>query len=309
MNEPNTPEAIWEREIIQQNSQLKTAAYCILNNEGTLTYANELMCLFLNTTPHDLLPINQLINPSFDQIKTFESKSHLIFEGILTIGNHFDVSYDLDAKIFKNDDSFLLFCEPNILNLFQENQKMSDLNQEVNNLHRQLIKEKSKLQHTLAELRDTQQLLIHSEKMNALGQMVAGIAHEINNPIAFVTNNLYELDKSTAELIGAYKQLENACKKNGNDTLSATIKNLRSKNEIDFLEEDITEMLTDSKSGVERVKKIVQDLRNFSRLDESERKQIDLIENIQSTLSIVNAEIQKKNIDFKLIANEKVMLD
>ena len=165
------------------------------------------------------------------------------------------------------------------------------------------------MQATLAELKETQQLLIHSEKMNAMGKLVAGVAHELNNPIAFVYSNLFSLEKYVAEVFDAIRQIEKQVEQTGNQELLETIAQLREKNELNYLEEDISEMTKESKVGIERVKTIVEDLRRFSRLDESDIKQVDLIENIRSTISIVRAEISNKKIDFKFESAGHLLVD
>lgn len=299
----------WQDLIYDLSKNSMSIAYGLFSLSGKLLEANKTMCHILDTNAEAISPKNQFINPDFEKIASFESTSELIFEGVLTIGNYVDKNYVLNARIFNRNNTYFVFAEADILHLFEENRKMSRLNQEVNNLQRLLIKEKRTLQQTLVKLKDTQEMLIHSEKMNALGQMIAGVAHEINNPISFVTNNLYELEKHATDFIGAYEELELEIKKNASQKIKDFAKNIREKTEIDYLTEDISEIIGESKSGVERVKNIIEDLRRFSRLDESNIKRIDLIENIRSTLTIVQSELLKKNIQFKVDAPEELLID
>lgn len=299
----------WEDLIFEMSKNSNSMAYGIANLEGEFIFANEALCHYLGTTVDELKPKNQLVNPDFNKIRALESDSEQIFEGILTIGNFVNKHYVLNARIFKRKEHFLVFAEADVIHLFEENAKMSVLNQEINNLQRQLIKEKRTLQQTLSKLKETQQMLIHSEKMNALGQMIAGVAHEINNPIAFVNNNLYELEKYAKEFIGAYENIESEINNKASSDLKAIVKDIREKFDMDYLTGDIEDVITESKSGVERVKVIVEDLRNFSRLDEAELKNIDLVENIHSTLTIVKSEITKKNIQFSCISEETILMD
>lgn len=187
-------------------------------------------------------------------------------------------------------------------------EEITKLNNELVNLQRELSKEKATLQSTLKQLQETQQMLVQSEKMNALGQLVAGVAHEINNPVAFVTSNIFELEKSTVELFNAFAELEEIVKSNLENG-EQQIREIREKFDLDYLESDITEIINESKAGVKRVKTIVEDLRRFSRLDESDVKHIDLVENIKSTLSIVLPEISKKQIRFNFNTPGMLMAD
>jgi len=138
------------------------------------------------------------------------------------------------------------------------------------------------LSQTLDQLRHTQAQLIQSEKMSSLGQMVAGVAHEINNPINFIDGNIdytYHSIESLFELIRLYQK--------NYPKPPQEIKNFIEEIELDFLEEDLQKMMTSMKIGSQRISKIVMSLQNFSRLNEAELKRVDLHEGLNNTLAIL----------------------
>jgi PAS domain S-box-containing protein len=157
----------------------------------------------------------------------------------------------------------------------------------------ELVRSKDSLERTLRELRDTQAMLIHSEKMNALGQLVAGVAHEINNPVSFVNSNLHSLRTSMDDFFTAYTKLETLLKGQGIEMENAA-QAIRAQADVDFLQEDVGDLLTASLRGLGRVTRIVQALRTFSRLDEADLKVADLRENIESTLILARAEMRDR---------------
>lgn len=147
----------------------------------------------------------------------------------------------------------------------------------------------AELEKTLQALQETQSMLIHSEKMNALGQMVAGVAHEINNPVAFISSNMHALRQMAHDLKGAFQQLNEAVGSSGNEALKATAAKLSVEADVEFISGDLDNLLDSSVDGLKRVKHIVANLRNFSRLDEAEEKVVSLKEGMESTLEIAGA--------------------
>jgi len=286
----------------------RSMAIGVFDLSGQLLDTNEAMCYFLDADLIVKQAKNSFVNPQFTGfIKN--TSSGLVFEGLLTIGDFEATSYSLEAKVFRRNDTILVIAEADVPQLFVENKQMSLLNQEVNNLQRQLIREKSNLQKTLKELKDTQQMLVHSEKMNAMGKLVAGVAHEINNPIAFVYSNVFSLEKYIGELVQSYVELEELVKTSTDQKINGMAKEIREKFDLDFLFDDISDMTIQSKTGLERVKTIIEDLRKFSRLDEAEMKEIDLIDNLSSTVGIAGLEFSKRNICLKLDTPEKLMIE
>jgi two-component system NtrC family sensor kinase len=138
-----------------------------------------------------------------------------------------------------------------------------------------------KLEETLLELQHAQAKLIQTEKMSSLGQLIAGIAHEINNPITFINGNIdyvSEYFEDLLNLINLYKQHPNT---------NSEIEALLAEIEFDFIVEDLPKILTSMRFGAERIRDIVLSLRNFSRLDEADLKPVDIHEGIESTLLIL----------------------
>ncbi|MEG3840005.1 PAS domain S-box protein [Microcoleus sp. herbarium14] len=145
------------------------------------------------------------------------------------------------------------------------------------------------LEQTLYQLQRTQTQLIQSEKMSSLGQLVAGVAHEINNPVNFIYGNLSytsEYSENLLELLQLYQQEY--------PQPSATILDAREDFEIDYIVEDLPKILASMKVGADRIRDIVLSLRTFSRLDEAEMKQVDIHEGIESTLLILQNRLKNK---------------
>lgn len=289
----------WNDLICPLAQQGMSVAMGLFSLDGRLLSANGALCYYLDANPEELKPKNHFINPEFSAFNQ-EHHGELVFEGLMTLGNYLDVSYVLQAHVFRRGETILLYAELDAPSLIEDNNKMSQLNQEVNNLQRILIKEKKKLQDTLLDLKETQQMLIHSEKMNAMGKLVAGVAHELNNPISFVYSNLFTLESDIAAVFDAYSEIEKRIEESNHLSLIEAVATIRKKNDLDFVREDITDMTKESKIGIERVKTIVEDLRKFSRLDESEIKEVNLLENIRSTLTILRPELTKAEINFTL---------
>ncbi len=147
---------------------------------------------------------------------------------------------------------------------------------------RQLSQQVQQLENTLKELHRTQSQMVQSEKMSALGQMVAGIAHEINNPVNFVHGNLSHVNQYTQDLL----RLLNEYQKNYPNPPQSLQDDLDDV-DLNFLNEDLTKILKSMKMGTDRIRDIVVSLRNFSRLDQADFKPVDLHQGIDNTVMIL----------------------
>ncbi|MBN3899549.1 MAG: HAMP domain-containing histidine kinase [Nostoc sp. NOS(2021)] len=143
------------------------------------------------------------------------------------------------------------------------------------------------LRLTLKELENTQTQLIQTEKMSSLGQLVAGIAHEINNPVNFIDGNIVivnEYSRNFFNLITLYQECD--CH------LVSEVQTFIKEIDLDFIKEDFPKILSSMKTGAERISNLVLSLRNFSRLDEVGKKAADLHEGLDSTLLILQNRLE-----------------
>ena len=144
-------------------------------------------------------------------------------------------------------------------------------------------------------LEEANNQLMQSEKMASIGQLAAGVAHELNNPIGFVHSNLGTLDGYVHDLMAIIAAYESLFCAPGETNLHADeIRRLLEQHDFAFLKNDIFSLLAESKDGLGRVRKIVQDLKNFSRVGEQEWQEADLHQGIDSTLNIVWNELKYK---------------
>lgn len=157
----------------------------------------------------------------------------------------------------------------------------------------------TRLKQTLNKLQQTQTQLIQNEKMASLGQMVAGIAHEINNPICFIDGNIVYADQYASDLL----HLLELYRKHYPEPVPE-IKDEIETIDLDFLATDFPKLLKSMKEGANRIRQIVISLRNFSRLDEAEIKQVHIDEGIDSTLLILQHRL-KKGLQHQEIQVEK----
>src|SRR5262249_20069694 len=145
------------------------------------------------------------------------------------------------------------------------------------------------LEHAYHNLKRAEAQLIQAEKLSALGQLIAGVAHEINNPLAFVANNVAILQRDTRalrNLVQVHQQ--------GMETLAAhhpelhaQITEICDRIDIDYTLDGVEKLLCRSTEGLQRIQQIVRDLGNFARLDEADRFVVDLNEGIRSTVNII----------------------
>jgi PAS domain S-box-containing protein len=156
----------------------------------------------------------------------------------------------------------------------------------------ELLKRYAELTELNCLLHETQQQLVQSEKLASIGQLAAGVAHEINNPIGYVSSNIRSLQDYITRLfqvLDAYQATEAALP----DAARARIDKIKHEADFDYLRDDIHELIRESAEGTERVRKIVQDLRDFSRSDTAQQWQAaDLHMGLDSTLNIASNEIK-----------------
>lgn len=178
---------------------------------------------------------------------------------------------------------------------FQETELLARVTTQVKlhhlqqSLERQVEQRTAELNSALQQVQQSQLQLVQSEKMAVLGQLIAGIAHEINNPVNFIHGNLTHVQDYTEDIL-SFVQLY----QQHSDHAAPELQRAAAELDLEFIQEDLPKTLASMQVGTQRISEIVRSLRNFSRLDEAEWKAVDIHEGIDSTLLILQHRLKPK---------------
>jgi two-component system NtrC family sensor kinase len=196
-----------------------------------------------------------------------------------------------EAALQQAHDELEIKVEERTMALSQANADLAKAFRELNLAH-------ISLQKTHQELTQTQGRMIQQAKLASLGQTAAGVAHEINNPLAFVTNNLVVLKREVAglhDILQLYQQAENTLAEYQHE-LHERIQELSEEVDLPYVLANLDSLLDRSRDGLKRIQRIIQDLRDFARLDEAEYKEVDLNAGIRSTVNILRGLAEKRQV-------------
>lgn len=161
-----------------------------------------------------------------------------------------------------------------------------------------LLIEKARQEELIRKLAEAHSQLLQSEKLASIGQLAAGVAHEINNPVAFVNSNLGTLQGYVEDLFKTLAAYENS-EEEMSPATRKTMRELKKQIDLVYLREDVGSLLTESMSGLQRVKRIVQDLRDFSHVDETDKQWISIEQCLDSTVNVTWNALKDKADIFK----------
>ncbi|MBD2386162.1 ATP-binding protein [Cylindrospermum sp. FACHB-282] len=259
----------------------------VVDEDGVINQANPAAELLLGINKYTLLGqrLNNFLPGLPENPATWQNRSEQTLEWRQSLRT-------IEATISQHRQQFLKQYIVILRDVTERKQAEVQLQQALRNQEELAVTATAQAQQlkvALQNLKITQSQLIQTEKMSSLGQIVAGVAHEINNPVSFIYGNLSHVDHYTQDLL----TLVNLYQQNypqTNREIQDWIENIQ----LNFLIEDLPKTLSSIKVGAVRIREIVLTLRNFSRLDEADMKPVDIHQGIDSTLLILNHRLQDK---------------
>jgi PAS domain S-box-containing protein len=282
-------EAKW-RSLIHNSSNLIT----IVEPDGYIRYVSPAIQEILGYKPKELIGKN-----TFDFIHPEDLRA--VKNNFKNVVKNPTISLSIEFR-FQHKDGSWRYIESTHSNLLMDapvarivinsrdvtDRKLAD--EALRNSETQLREKAEQLENALHELQETQTQLIQTEKMSSLGLLVAGIAHEINNPVSFIYGNIPHATEYTEHLL----DLVNLYRQHYPQPVAA-IQAASEEIDLEFLSEDLPKLMDSMQIGAERIRQIVLSLRNFSRLDKTAREPIDLHQGIDNTLLLLQHRLKAKS--------------
>jgi two-component system, NtrC family, sensor kinase len=273
-----------------------SAMIMITDSNGNIIYVNSRFVEITGYTKKEVLGQNPRILKGGDSFTDYKEMWRTISGGMQWQGDFHNKKKNGEFFWERATISPIMDQEGKITNFLGIKEDITDRKQVEEALEQSVaesVQMATSLEFLNAELKSTQSQMLQREKMASIGQLAAGVAHEINNPIGFVSSNLRSLDKYFKKLTDYLQLLERNIQAKVPETWQEIIPE-RKKLKIDFMLEDSEDLIAESLDGSERVRKIVQNLKTFSRVDQAEEQLVDLNECLESTIGIVWNEIKYK---------------
>lgn len=261
---------------------------CITNEDGIFEYVNDAYCRIYGYAPEELIGehFTKIVAPDKVQFWRDLHDKYMQMTGE-EIRGYSDIRTEW---IVRHKDGKPITILADAARITREDGKHQKVTFVMN------ISEMAKLRENL---RQSEMQLMQAEKMSSLGQMVAGVAHEVNTPLGYVKSNLQLLldaQKELQSLLALHQKLKEQILHGSSTEVAKLLDEIEEKSETATLHTEVEKMCLNSLDGIERIQDLVSSLKNFSRLDEADFKQTDLNDNIESTLKIAAHLIREKGI-------------
>jgi two-component system, NtrC family, sensor kinase len=262
------------------------------NEFGIITYVNDQFCELFQYSREELIgKTHKIVNSGYHSPEFFKQLWSTIHQGNVWRGEIKNQAKD--GTFFWLDTTIVPFLntrgEPHqYVAIRTDITDRKQAEEAVRLSESQLRTKNQELAKALRDVHQTQSMMVQNEKMVSLGQLVAGVAHEINNPVSFIYGNVQHADDYFKDLLKMLQLYQQEYPKP-----TSVIQDEIDDVDLNFLLKDLPKLLNSMKMGAERIRQIVLSLKNFSRLDEAEQKQVDIHEGIESTLLILQHRLKE----------------